>query len=58
MSVLAETEHARSEHLDNPESIYRACANMKVFNQEALRVILLDTRYRLIWTFEITKGMY
>jgi hypothetical protein len=29
MSVLAEAEHARSEVLDNPESIYRACEDMK-----------------------------
>ena len=56
MSVIAETEHARSEQLDNPESIYRACADMKLFNQEVLRVILLDTRYRHISTVEITKG--
>jgi DNA repair protein RadC len=56
MSVIAETEHARSEQLDNPESIYRACADMKLFNQEVLRVILLDTRYRHISTLEITKG--
>jgi DNA repair protein RadC len=52
----AETEHARSEQLDNPESIYRACADMKLFNQEVLRVILLDTRYRHISTVEISKG--
>ena len=26
MCVIAETEHARSEQLDNPESIYLACA--------------------------------
>jgi hypothetical protein len=45
MFVMAETEHARSEQIDNPESIYRACADMKLFNQEVLRVILLDTRY-------------
>ena len=56
MSVIAETEHARAEQLDNPESIYRACADMKLFNQEVLRVILLDTRYRHISTVEITKG--
>jgi DNA repair protein RadC len=56
MSVIAETEHARSEQLDNPESIYRACADMKLFNQEVLRVILLDTRYRHSSTVEITKG--
>ena len=56
MSVIAETEHARSEQLDNPESIYRACADMKLFSQEVLRVILLDTRYRHSSTVEITKG--
>ena len=56
MSAMAETEHARSEQLDNLESIYRACADMKLFNQEVLRVILLDTRYRHISTVEITKG--
>ena len=56
MSVIAETEHARSEQLDNPESIYRACADMKLFSQEVLRVILLDTRYRHSSTVEITRG--
>src|SRR5580700_3447739 len=56
MSAIAETEHARSTQLDNPESIYRACADMKLFNQEVLRVILLDSRYRHISTVEITKG--
>jgi hypothetical protein len=34
MSAIAETEYARSEQLDNPESIYRACADMKFFNRE------------------------
>ena len=56
MSVIAETEHARSEQLDNPESVYRSCADMKLFSQEVLRVILLDTRYRHSSTVEITKG--
>jgi DNA repair protein RadC len=56
MSVIAEAEHARSEKLDNPESIYRACADIKLLNQEVLRVVLLDTRYRHISTVEITKG--
>jgi DNA repair protein RadC len=56
MSVLAEAEHARAKLLDNPESIYRACADMELFNQEILRVILLNTRYRHISTVEITKG--
>jgi DNA repair protein RadC len=56
MTVIAEAEHARSELLDNPESIYQACADMKLFSQEVLRVILLDTRYRHFSTVEITKG--
>ncbi len=56
ISAIAETEHARSSQLDNPESIYRACADMKLFNQEILRVILLDTRYRQISTVEISRG--
>src|SRR5208283_1504741 len=55
MSAIAKTEHARSEQLDSPES-YRACADMKLFGQEVLRVVLLDTRYRHISTIEITKG--
>jgi DNA repair protein RadC len=41
MSAIAETEHARSEQLDNPESICRASADMKLFNQEVLHVVLL-----------------
>jgi DNA repair protein RadC len=56
MFAIAETEHARSKQLDNPESIYRACTDMKLFNQEVVRVILLDTRYRHSSTIEITKG--
>jgi DNA repair protein RadC len=56
VSAIAETEHALSDQLDNPESIYHACADMKLFNQEVLRVILMDTRYRHISTVEISKG--
>ena len=52
---MAETEHASGEQLAKSESIYQACADMKLFNQEVLRVILLDTRYRYISTVEITK---
>jgi hypothetical protein len=48
VSMIAESEHARSEVFDNPESVYRACADMKLFNQEVLRGVLLDTRQRLI----------
>ena len=56
MSSIAESEHALSDQLDNPEAIYNACADMKLLNQEVLRVILLDARYRHFSTIEITKG--
>lgn len=56
MSVIAESEHALSDQLDNPEAIYNACADMKLLNQGVLRVILLDARYRHFSTIEITKG--
>ncbi len=36
--------------------VYSACAEMKLFNQEVLRVILLDTRQRLITMIDVTKG--
>ena len=38
--AIAETEHAPSEPVDKPESIYKACADMELLNQEVLRVIL------------------
>jgi DNA repair protein RadC len=44
------------EVFDNPESVYRACADMKLFNQEALRIVLLDAKRRLISMADITKG--
>jgi DNA repair protein RadC len=55
MSSIAESEHALSTRLDNPESVYRACAD-EAFNQEVLRVILLDNRYAQISTVEVSKG--
>src|SRR6202008_2121699 len=56
MSAIAESEHARSAAFDHPESVYRACADMKLFNQEVLRVVLLDTKQRLISMVDVTKG--
>jgi DNA repair protein RadC len=56
VSMIAESEHARSQVFDNPESVYRACADMKLFNQEVLRGVLLDTRQRLICVVDSTKG--
>jgi DNA repair protein RadC len=56
VSMIAESEHARSQVFDNPESVYRACADMKLLNQEALRVVLLDAKQRLISLVDVTKG--
>jgi DNA repair protein RadC len=56
VSMIAESEHARSDVFDNPESVYRACADMKLFTQEVLRVVLLDAKQRLICIVDITKG--
>ena len=56
MCTIAESEHARSNVFDNPESVYRACADMKLFTQEVLRVVLLDAKQRLITVVDITKG--
>ena len=56
VSMIAESEHARSNVFDQPESVYRACADMKLFNQEVLRVVLLDTKQRLISMVDVTKG--
>ena len=56
LSAIAEAEHAIADRLENPESIYRACADMKLFSQEVLRVILLDARFRQISIVEISKG--
>jgi DNA repair protein RadC len=43
MYMILESEHARSGVFDHPESVYRACTDMKLFNQEVLRIVLLDT---------------
>lgn len=56
VSLIAESEHARSNVFDNPESVSLACADMKLFNPEVLRVVLLDTRQRLITMIDVTKG--
>jgi DNA repair protein RadC len=56
VSMIAESEHARSDVFDNPESVYRACTDMKLFTQEVLRVVLLDAKQRLISMVDITKG--
>jgi DNA repair protein RadC len=56
MSAIAESEHARSGVFDSPDAVYNACVDMKLLNQEVLRVLLLDTRQRLITMIDVTKG--
>jgi DNA repair protein RadC len=54
--MIAESEHALSTVFDSPESVYKACSDMKLFNQEVLRVVLLDSRQRLITMIDVSKG--
>jgi DNA repair protein RadC len=51
------TEEVLSEPLDSPESIFRLLgAEMRLLDRESLRVVLLDTRYKLITVAEISRG--
>jgi DNA repair protein RadC len=56
VSMIAESEHARSELVDNPESVYRACADMKLLNHEVLRIVLLDAKRHLVSMVELRKA--
>jgi len=50
-------EQAFSEPVSQPESIYRLLgAEMRLLDRESLRVVLLDTRLRLIAIREISRG--
>ena len=53
---VAETEHALSSPLSNPEAIYRANLEMRGLHQEVVRVILLDSQLRCITKVDISKG--
>ena len=56
MSAYADVEHTFTQPLDNPEAIYNAPMDMRILNQEVLRTVLLNTRYRRITTVDISKG--
>jgi DNA repair protein RadC len=46
-----------TEKLDSPEAVYALMGpEMRALRQESLRVILLDTRYRLIRVEEVSRG--
>src|ERR1700740_3541076 len=53
---IAETEHALSIPLNNPEAIYKANLDMRVLHQEVVRVVLLDSQLRCITKVDIAKG--
>ena len=53
---VAETEHALSSPLNNPEAIYRANLEMRGLHQEVVRVVLLDSQLRCITRVDISKG--
>src|SRR6266403_2799487 len=51
------TEQTFSEPLNQPESVYRLVGGeMRLLDRESLRVVLLDSRFRLIAIREISKG--
>jgi DNA repair protein RadC len=51
------SERLSRQKLDSPELVYELVApEMRALHKEALRVILLDTRYHLIGTAEISVG--
>jgi DNA repair protein RadC len=56
VSSRATVEEAATEKMDNPETVYRSCLDMQQLQQEVLRVVLLDTRFRRITTVNISKG--
>jgi DNA repair protein RadC len=56
ISNVADTEHALSAPLNNPEAIYRANLDMKRFHQEVVRVVLLDAQHRYITKVDISRG--
>jgi DNA repair protein RadC len=50
-------EQIISEPLNHPEAIYQLLgAEMRLLDRESLRVVLLDTRFRLIAISEVSKG--
>jgi DNA repair protein RadC len=53
---IATAEDAAVGPMDSPEKIYNFCLDMNSLNQEVLRVILLDARFRVITKVEVFKG--
>jgi DNA repair protein RadC len=57
LGIRLAAEQVTSEPLNHPEAIYGLLGTeMRLLDRESLRVVLLDTRYRLIAISEISKG--
>jgi DNA repair protein RadC len=52
----ATAEQAALEAIDSPERVYEFCLEMSSLNQEVLRVILLDAKFRVITKVDVFKG--
>ena len=57
ISNVVDAEHALSSPLSNAEAIYRANLDMKGFQQEVVRVVLLDAQNRCVTKVDISKGI-
>jgi DNA repair protein RadC len=56
VSARAHAENASQEPFNTPETVFRSCLDMQAFQQEVLRVVLLDARLRRITAVDVTKG--
>src|SRR6266576_167445 len=56
VSARAHGQDSFQEPFDSPKTHYRSGLEMQAFQQEVLRVVLLDTRFRRITAVDITKG--
>ena len=54
VSARAQAQNAFKEPFDSPETVYRSCLDMRAFQQEVLRVVLVDARFRRIPGFKMT----
>jgi DNA repair protein RadC len=53
---IATAEEAAVGPMDSPERVYNLCLDMCSLNQEVLRVVLLDARFRTITKVDLFKG--
>jgi DNA repair protein RadC len=56
VSARAQAQNSFQEPFDSPETVYRSCLDMQAFQQEVLRVVLLDARLRRITAVDVAKG--